>query len=55
MNDVGDDDFGREAWDDGGKKDSRFGDGRAYEVEGCGEDDDIEDVVDEAWESSGCG
>lgn len=35
MNDIGDDDFSRQARDDGGKQDGGFGDGRAYEVE-CG-------------------
>jgi hypothetical protein len=38
-----------ETGDDATQQDSGFRDARAYEVEGGGENDDIEDVVDEAW------
>lgn len=31
------------------EEDNTFGDVGADEVEGCGEDDDVEDIVDEPW------
>ena len=37
------------AGDDVGEENDGFRNGGSDEVEGCGEDDDVEDVVDEAY------
>ena len=49
VDEVGDGEFGRQAGDDAGEQDGGLGDGWADQVEGGGQDDDVEDVVDEAW------
>ena len=48
MNEVRDDDFRGQTGDDTRKEDCSFWYGWAHEIEGGGQDDDVEDVVDEA-------
>ncbi len=47
MDEVGRDQFHEEGGYDIGEKDNGFGHGGANEIEGGGEDDYVEDVVDE--------
>ena len=49
MDEVGGDELGEEGGDDVGQEDDAFGDGRTNKIEGGGEDDHVEDIVDEAW------
>lgn len=46
---VGEEELGEEGGQDVEEEDEGFGEGRADEVEGGGEDDDVEDVVYEPW------
>lgn len=47
MDEIRGDELGEEGGDHVGKKDDAFGDCGADEVKGGGEDDHVEDVVDE--------
>lgn len=49
VNEVGCAELGEERRDHVGEEDDTFGDPRAYEVEGSGENDDIEDVVNKTF------
>lgn len=48
--------LGQERGDNVGEENKAFGDGGADEVEGCGEDDNVEDIIDQAcgMVSRGC-
>lgn len=48
MDKVWSDELCEEGWQDIGEEDDGFGREGADEIEGCGEDDHVEDVVDEA-------
>jgi hypothetical protein len=45
VDEVGGDEFGEEGGEDVGEEDDAFGNIGADKVEGCGEDDYVEDVV----------
>jgi hypothetical protein len=49
VDEVWGDEFREEGWDDIGEKDNTFGDCGTNEVEGSGEDDNVGDIIDEAW------
>ena len=51
MDEVRQDELGKEAGENIAKENEGFGRGRGDEIEGGGEEDYIEDVVDEAWSS----
>lgn len=49
MYEVGSDQLGEEGWEDVCKEDDAFGYGGADEIEGCGENDNVGDIIDETY------
>jgi hypothetical protein len=49
VNHIWKEEFCEEGWHDIGEEDDTFRDGRANEVEGARQDDDVENVIDETY------